>query len=86
MLVSVNGINPAFKDKLIALVEGFDFANFTYTQVKGQMPTSCVFECDNDDENFIIPQVKGSIKKSELGNIMMFNVAPFGQAMWMPKR
>ena len=86
MLVSINGVNPGFKDQLIEMVEGFDFANFTYTQVKGQMATSVVFECDNDDENFIIPTVKSSIKKTDLGAIMMFNVAPFGQAMWMPKK
>ena len=86
MLVSVNGVNAAFKDKVIEIVEGFDIATFKHTQVKGQMPTSVVFECDSDDENTIIPFVKSSLKKSELGNIMMFQVAPYGQAMWFPKR
>lgn len=86
MLVSVNGVNPAFRDKVIEIVEGFDIAHFEHTEVKGQMATSVVFECDSDDENTIVPYVKSSLKKSEIGSIMMFQVAPYGQAMWFPKR
>ena len=86
MLVSVNGVNPAFKNQVIEIVEGFDFANFKHTTVKGQMATSVVFECDSEDENAIFPAVKSGLKRSEIGSLMMFNVAPYGQAMWMPKK
>lgn len=86
MLVSVDGVNGAFKDRVIEIVEGMDVANFKYTTVKGQMATSVVFECDSDDENLIIPTVKSTLKKSDIGNIMMFRVVPYGQIMWFPKR
>jgi hypothetical protein len=86
MLVSVNGVNPAFKNQVISIVEGFDFANFKNTTVKGQMTTSVVFECDSNDENLIIPAVKKGLKSSEIGSLMMFNVAPYGQPMWIPKK
>ena len=86
MLVSVDGVNASFKDKTIAIVEAIPEPHFTFTTVKGQKPTSVVFECDSEDENLVIPLVKGTLKKSELGNIMMFRVTPHGQYMWIPKR
>lgn len=86
MLVSVDGVNAAFKDRTIEIVEAIPGFGFKHTEVKGQKPTSVVFECESDDDNTIIPLVKGTLKKSELGNIMMFRVVPYGQIMWFPKR
>ena len=86
MLVSVDGVNDAFKARVIEIVEGMDVANFKHTTVKGQMATSVVFECDSDDENLIIPTVKSTLKKSDIGSIMMFRVVPYAQIMWFPKK
>jgi hypothetical protein len=33
-----------------------------------------------------VPFLKSTLKRSELGNIMMFRVTPHGQYMWIPKR
>jgi hypothetical protein len=30
--------------------------------------------------------VKKGLKSSEIGSLMMFNVAPYGQPMWIPKK
>ena len=87
MLVDVDGVNPAFRDKVIAMVEGItEPMTFKLSTEKGNAAQSVVFECSEEDPDKVVPFLKSYIKRSELGNIMMFNVAPFGQAMWMPKR
>jgi len=86
MLVSVDGVNPFFKERTIEIVEGLDFANFRYTTVEGQMPTSVVFECDSEDENLVIPGVKWALRMSDIGALMLFRVVPYGQLMWFRKK
>ena len=87
MLVDVDGVNPAFKDKVIALVEGIEEPmTFKLSPEKGTSPQSLVFECSEEDPDTVVPFLKGFIKRSELGSIMMFRVTPHGQYMWIPKR
>lgn len=87
MLVDVDGVNPAFKDKVIALVEGIaEPMTFKLSTERGTSPQSLVFECSEEDPDKVVPFLKGFIKKSELGPIMMFRVTPHGQFMWIPKR
>ena len=87
MLVDVDGVNPAFKDKVIALVEGIEEPmTFKLSPEKGTSPQSLVFECSEEDPDKVVPFLKGFIKRSELGSIMMFRVTPHGQYMWIPKR
>lgn len=88
MLVDVNGINVAFRDQLIELVESIENPKFKLSSTPGRLgPASLVFEVDDsNDIDDVVPLLKGTIKKSELGAIMMFNVAPHGQAMWVPKK
>ena len=87
MLLDVDGVNPAFKDKLIAVVEGIESPKFTRKEVPGTRPTTCVFEVDDSyDVDDMVPLLKSSIKHSEVGAIMMFRVTPHGQVMWVPKR
>jgi hypothetical protein len=45
-----------------------------------------VFECSEEDPDKVVPFLKGFIKRSELGSIMMFRVTPHGQFMWIPRR
>lgn len=89
MLIDIDGVNPGFKDKCVALVESFT-EPYTYklTDIKGNSPQSLVFECSGGEEEVdsIVPSLKSKIKHSELGAIMMFRVVPHGQFMWIPKR
>ena len=87
MLVDVDGVNPAFKTKVIEIVEGIaDPMTFKLTNEKGTSPQSLVFECTEEDPDKVVPFLKGFIKKSELGAVMMFRVTPHGQFMWIPRR
>ena len=87
MLVDVDGVNPAFRDKVITMVEGItEPMTFKLSSEKGVSPQSVVFECSEEDPDKVVPFLKGFIKKSELGNIMMFRVTPHGQFMWIPRR
>ena len=87
MLVDVDGVNPAFKDKTVKLIESIEGPmTFTLTTEKGTSPQSLVFECNEEDPDKVVPFLKSQIKRSELGNIMMFRVTPHGQFMWIPKR
>ena len=87
MLVDVDGVNPMFRDKLIELVEGItEPMTFKLSSEKGTSPQSVVFECSEEDPDEVVPFLKGFIKKSELGTIMMFRVTPHGQYLWVPKR
>ena len=70
MLVDVDGVNPAFKTKVIEIVEGI----------------ADPMTCTEEDPDKVVPFLKGTLKKSELGSIMMFRVTPHGQYMWIPKR
>ena len=83
MLIDVNGVAPAFKDKVIAVVEGIEGPyTFKLTDQKGTGPQSMVFECDSDDEPKKVAQfLKGAIKKSEVGSVMYFQAVPHGQFM-----
>ena len=87
MLVDVDGVNPAFKAKVIEIVEGIaEPMTFKLTDNKGTSPQSLVFECTEEDPDKVVPFLKGVLKKSELGSIMMFRVTPHGQYMWIPRR
>ena len=87
MLVDVDGVNPAFKNQVIEMVEGItEPMTFKLSSEKGTSPQSVVFECSEEDPDKVVPFLKGFIKKSPLGNIMMFRVTPHGQYMWIPKR
>ena len=87
MLVDVDGVNPAFRDKVITMVEGItEPMTFKLSSEKGVSPQSVVFECSEEDPDKVVPFLKGFIKKSELGNVMMFRVTPHGQFMWIPRR
>ena len=87
MLVDVDGVNPAFKARVIEIVEGIaEPMTFTLTDNKGTSPQSLVFECSEEDPDKVVPFLKGTLKRSELGSIMMFRVTPHGQYMWIPKR
>ena len=87
MLVDVDGVNPMFKDKVIELVEGIEEPmSFKLSPEKGTSPQSLVFECTEEDPDKVVPFLKGFIKKSELGAVMMFRVTPHGQFMWIPRR
>ena len=87
MLVDVDGVNPAFKNRVIEIVEGLtDPMSFKLTDNKGTSPQSLVFECTEEDPDKVVPFLKGALKRSELGSIMMFRVTPHGQYMWIPKR
>jgi len=87
MLVDVDGVNPTFRDKVITMVEAIaEPMTFKLTGEKGTSPQSLVFECSEEDPDKVVPFLKGVIKKSELGSIMMFRVTPHGQFMWIPKR
>ena len=87
MLVDVDGVNPMFRDKVIELVEGIeDPMTFKLSPEKGTSPQSLVFECSEEDPDKVVPFLKGFIKKSELGAVMMFRVTPHGQFMWIPRR
>ena len=87
MLVDVDGVNPAFKAKVITIVEGLtDPMSFKLTNEKGTSPQSLVFECTEEDPDKVVPFLKGALKRSELGSIMMFRVTPHGHYMWIPKR
>ncbi|MBR3235601.1 MAG: hypothetical protein IKG11_08295 [Atopobiaceae bacterium] len=87
MLVDVDGVNPAFREKVITIVEGLDGdMTFKLTDNKGTSPQSLVFECTEEDPDKVVPYLKGVLKKSELGAIMMFRVTPHGQYMWIPRR
>ena len=87
MLVDVDGVNPAFKNRVIEIVEGIaEPMTFKLTTEKGTSPQSLVFECTEEDPDKVVPFLKGTLKKSELGNITMFRVTPHGQYMWIPKR
>ena len=87
MLVDVDGVNPAFKAKVIEIVEGIaEPMTFKLTTEKGTSPQSLVFDCTEDDPDKVVPFLKGTLKKSELGNIMLFRVTPHGQYMWIPRR
>ena len=87
MLVDVDGVNPMFKDKVIELVEGIeDPMTFKLSPEKGTSPQSLVFECTEEDPDKVVPFLKGFIKESELGAVMMFRVTPHGQFMWIPRR
>lgn len=87
MLVDVDGVNPMFRDKVIELVEGIeDPMTFKLSSEKGTSPQSLVFECSEEDPDKVVPFLKGFIKRSELGAVMMFRVTPHGQFMWIPRR
>ena len=87
MLVDVDGVNPAFKQKVIEIVEGIaEPMTFKLTAEKGTSPQSIVFECSEEDPDKVVPFLKGTLKKSELGNVMLFRVTPHGQYMWIPRR
>lgn len=87
MLVDIDGVNPAFKDKTIEIVEGItEPMTFKLSDVKGTTPQALVFECSEEDPDVVVPFLKSTLKKSELGNIMLFRVTPHGQYMWIPKR
>lgn len=87
MLVDVDGVNPAFRDKVIAMVEGItEPMTFKLSTEKGNAAQSVVFECSEEDPDKVVPFLKGTLKRSELGAIMMFRVTPHGQVMWVPKR
>lgn len=87
MLVDVDGVNPAFRNQVIEMVEGItEPMTFKLSSEKGTAPQSVVFECSEEDPDKVVPFLKGFIKKSSLGNIMMFRVTPHGQYMWIPKR
>ena len=59
---------------------------FKLTDTKGTSAQSLVFECTEEDPDKVVPFLKGTLKKSELGAIMMFRVTPHGQYMWIPRR
>ena len=87
MLVDVDGVNPAFKAKTLEIIEGItEPMTFKLTTEKGTSPQSLVFECSEEDPDKVVPFLKGALKRSELGSIMMFRVTPHGQYMWIPKR
>lgn len=87
MLVDIDGVNPAFRDQVVSIVEGIEEPmTFRLTKEKGTAPQSLVFECTEDDPDKVVPFLKGTIKKTELGNIMMFRVTPHGKLMWIPRR
>lgn len=87
MLVDIDGVNPAFKNRTIEIVEGLTGPmSFKITNTKGTSPQSLVFECTEEDPDKVVPFLKSALKKSELGSIMMFRVTPHGQYMWIPKR
>jgi len=87
MLVDVDGVNPMFKDKTVAIIEAIsEPMTFKLTTEKGTSPQSLVFECSEEDPDKVVPFLKGQLKRSELGSIMMFRVTPHGQYMWIPKR
>ena len=87
MLIDVDGVNPAFRAKVIDIVQGLsDPMSFTPTTEKGTSPQSLVFECTEEDPDKVVPFLKGALKRSELGSIMMFRVTPHGQYMWIPQR
>ena len=87
MLVDIDGVNPAFKAKVIEIVEGIaDPMTFKLTNEKGTSPQALVFECTEEDPDKVVPFLKGALKRSELGSIMMFRVTPHGQYMWIPRR
>ena len=87
MLVDVDGVNPAFRAKVIEIVEGIaEPMTFKLSDVKGIAVQSVVFECTEEDPDKVVPFLKSTLKRSELGNIMMFRVTPHGQYMWIPKR
>lgn len=87
MLIDVDGVNPSFRDKTIEIVEANEAFSPKLSNEKGTSPQSLVFEVSDEfDVDDVVPGLKGWIKKSELGNIMMFRVTPHGQFMWMPKR
>ena len=83
MLIDVNGVAPAFKDKVIEVIQGISEPyTFTLTDKKGTGPQSMVFECDSDDDpKKVATFLKGAIKKSEVGAVMYFQVVPHGQFM-----
>lgn len=83
MLIDMNGISPAFKDKTIQIVEALDGPyKFKLSNEKGRTPQTLVFEVDSDDDPTAVAKyLKGAIKKSELGNIMYFQAVPHGQFM-----
>lgn len=83
MLIDINGVSPAFKDKTIKIVEAIEEPyKFRLTNEKSLNPQSLVFEVDSDDDpKKVATFLKGAIKKSELGNIMYFQAVPHGQFM-----
>ncbi|MDO5118736.1 MAG: hypothetical protein Q4D48_01520 [Coriobacteriales bacterium] len=87
MLVDVDGVNPAFRTRVIEIVEGIsEPMTFKLTDTKGTSPQSIVFESSEEDPDKVVPFLKSTLKRSDLGSIMMFRVTPHGQYMWIPKR
>ncbi len=87
MLVDVDGVNPAFRARVIEIVEGIsEPMTFKLTDTKGTSPQSIVFESSEEDPDKVVPFLKSTLKRSDLGSIMMFRVTPHGQYMWIPKR
>lgn len=87
MLVDVDGVNPAFRTRVIEIVEGIsEPMTFKLTDTKGTSPQSIVFESSEEDPDKVVPFLKSTLKRSDLGSIMMFRVTPHGQYMWIPRR
>lgn len=87
LLINVDGVNAAFKDQTIEIVEGIPEVDFKLVTIPGTPATSLVFSCDaHNDIDEMVPLIKGTLKKSELGGIMLFRVTPHGELMWQPKR
>ena len=62
MLVDVDGVNPAFRDKVIAMVEGItEPMTFKLSAEKGTSPQSVVFECSEEDPDKVVPFLKSFI-------------------------
>jgi hypothetical protein len=87
MLVDVDGVNPAFRTRVIEIVEGIsEPMTFKLTDTKGTSLQSIVFESSEEDPDKVVPFLKSTLKRSDLGSIMMFRVTPHGQYMWIPRR
>ena len=62
MLVDVDGVNPAFRDKVIAMVEGItEPMTFKLSSEKGVAAQSVVFECSEEDPDKVVPFLKGTL-------------------------
>lgn len=84
MKVTVNPVNPGFKDIFLKYVSEIESPRYTFVGTEGPTNAIYVFECDEENYWVAVAGLQSAVRRPPLGNVMFCQVTPYGMYTWPP--